>query len=66
MRTICCQCQRLKEEGGGWVRVAGLLADRLSHGYCPECYDKAMQAIRQQGGSASPPGGLPAGRISQK
>lgn len=47
MRTICCVCQRVKEEHG-WVRIAGLVASRLSHGYCPECYAKAMDAMRDQ------------------
>jgi len=47
MRTICCVCQRVKGEDG-WVLVAGLVASRLSHGYCPECYEKAMDALRGQ------------------
>lgn len=47
MRTICCVCQRVKGEDG-WVRVAGMIASRLSHGYCPECYEKAMDALQSQ------------------
>ncbi len=47
MRTVCCVCHRVKGEDG-WVRVAGMIAGRLSHGYCPECYEKAMHVLEDQ------------------
>lgn len=64
MRTVCCVCQRLKGEKG-WVRVAGVIASRLSHGYCPECYQKAMDTLRDQLALAPPAVPLPL-RIIQK
>lgn len=47
MRTICCLCKRVKGENG-WVQVDGLVASRLSHGYCPECYEAAMRMFREK------------------
>lgn len=50
MRTICCMCQRLKIDNA-WVFDNPEPHGRLSHGFCPDCYqavivrlgDKQMQ-----------------------
>ena len=41
MRTVCCVCLRVKckEE---WREQMVEPETRVSHGYCPECFDKNM------------------------
>jgi hypothetical protein len=41
IETICCVCQRKKGENGWEKGMIKPFAD-LSHGYCPECYQKIM------------------------
>ena len=46
MTRMCCQCQRVEQEGywqDRWSPDKGLEA--VTHGYCPECYDKAMGEV---------------------
>ncbi|MEW6499925.1 MAG: hypothetical protein ACOY8P_08080 [Thermodesulfobacteriota bacterium] len=65
MRTVCCVCQRVKGEHG-WVRVAGLIVSRLSHGYCPECYEEALAALEAHAPLPRPRGRLRCLRVAQK
>jgi len=43
MTTVCCVCQRRKS-GRGWTLRPAKAANvnRVSHGYCPQCYDRLM------------------------
>ncbi|WP_456385152.1 hypothetical protein [Desulfolithobacter sp.] len=46
MVKICCACQRT-ELGGIWVEGVVLPVDeRLTHGYCPECFAEAMENLQ--------------------
>lgn len=46
MVTICCVCQKTKTEGG-WILQSLPKEAVPSHGYCPECAEKAMREIRE-------------------
>ncbi|MCX5865045.1 MAG: hypothetical protein NTW42_08255 [Deltaproteobacteria bacterium] len=41
MRTICCVCRRVKSKGD-WLEEMIESEVRVSHGFCPECFDKTM------------------------
>lgn len=52
MTKVCCVCHRV-ENGDSWSMTNALPADeRVTHGYCPDCFAEAMSAlddfIRQQ------------------
>lgn len=68
MVKICCACQRT-ELGGTWMEGIVLPADeRLTHGYCPECFAEAMKNLQAfitqhrlgAGGECQGPTGKPA------
>ncbi len=44
MRVVCCNCNKTKEQGQ-WVKLPLGDNNMLSHGYCPKCYNEAVQAI---------------------
>jgi hypothetical protein len=46
MITQCCACKKVRK-GDRWTSaVESLPMDaRVSHGYCPECAKKAIQAV---------------------
>lgn len=43
---ICCQCKKIRNSDGSWQRLETYIGQhtgsRFSHGYCPECAQKAM------------------------
>jgi len=41
MRTVCCVCRRVKCKGD-WLEEMIASEIRVSHGFCPECFDKTM------------------------
>ncbi|MHB1184838.1 MAG: hypothetical protein ACYC4A_09105 [Desulfobulbia bacterium] len=41
MRTVCCVCRRVKCKGD-WLEQMIESEVRVSHGFCPECFDKTM------------------------
>ena len=41
MRTVCCVCRRVKCKGD-WLEQMVEAEVRVSHGFCPECFDKTM------------------------
>jgi PAS domain S-box-containing protein len=49
---ICAQCKRIRDENGRWMHVEEYVADhseaRFTHGYCPECGEKAMKCIQDR------------------
>ena len=46
MTKQCCKCGRV-EDNGVWKssRLAPLDGWRVTHGYCPECFDQALAEI---------------------
>jgi hypothetical protein len=47
---ICLDCGRVKTGDGSWETVVQYLrtnSEFLSHGYCPECYERAAGALEQ-------------------
>ena len=49
--TICATCKNIKEDSGQWVRVEHYLSSdindvQFSHGYCPKCYESAVQELK--------------------
>jgi GAF domain-containing protein len=47
---ICAQCKKIKDSRGYWKAVEKYLINHpeasFTHGYCPECYKKAMDEIK--------------------
>ncbi len=47
MVTQCCVCSKI-EQNGEWVCQQNLPGNELvSHGYCPDCFIKALQVLNQ-------------------
>lgn len=44
MRTICCVCHRTKGSNG-WKKQKAAGEIRISHGYCPDCYQQVIQQV---------------------
>ncbi len=45
MTKVCCVCHRV-QAGDRWSRANALPADeRVTHGYCPDCFSEAMAAL---------------------
>jgi phosphoserine phosphatase RsbU/P len=46
---ICCGCKKIRDAKGNWQRVENYIEvhseARFTHGYCPECYEKYMNAL---------------------
>jgi hypothetical protein len=42
MKLVCCACRR-HNKNGEWVQLHELEEHRLSHGYCPSCYEKIIK-----------------------
>ncbi|MFH0784396.1 MAG: hypothetical protein V2B20_20905 [Pseudomonadota bacterium] len=44
---ICCECKKIRNREGNWQQMEVYIGEhagtRFSHGYCPECYAKAMK-----------------------
>lgn len=45
IKTICCVCHRTKSLHG-WLDVFIQQYKSLSHGYCPECFEKTMRNLK--------------------
>ena len=41
MKTVCCICHKTKR-GNAWIK-GKTNGEKLSHGYCPSCFKKAMK-----------------------
>ena len=48
---ICCVCNKIRDDKNYWQRVESYIAQRsdaqFSHGYCPDCFEKALQEVAQ-------------------
>ncbi len=49
MRTICCVCQKVKIKNDWQASMSECIVSptRLSHGFCPECYEKTLEQFQQ-------------------
>ena len=45
MQTVCCLCKRTKDDDR-WVEKIVSYTKKMSHGYCPECFQKTMTKIK--------------------
>lgn len=43
----CCMCNRTKIENG-WLMQPTEDGHMVSHGYCPECFEKSMREIERR------------------
>ena len=47
--SICSVCKKIRDEEGNWEQmesyISGHSDTKFSHGYCPECAEKAMKEI---------------------
>jgi len=47
---ICAQCKKVRDDKGYWKSVESYIREHsdaeFSHGYCPECFDKAIKEVR--------------------
>lgn len=43
---VCCQCKKIRTKQGDWQQIESYISHHsaalFSHGYCPECYKKAL------------------------
>ncbi len=44
MVRVCCVCRKI-EQCGQWLRTAVYPGQKVSHAYCPACFDDLMDAI---------------------
>jgi hypothetical protein len=48
---ICCQCKKIRDDKGNWQQIESYIREHsnteFSHGYCPECGQKALHEIKQ-------------------
>ena len=55
---VCSECQKIRNENNDWERldvyIARHTSTTFSHGYCPDCYARALQAIEAQKPPATP------------
>ena len=46
---ICCVCKKVRDDRNYWHQVELFISERtdakFSHGYCPDCYQKAFEEI---------------------
>jgi hypothetical protein len=46
---VCAWCGRLQNEHGSWEKLdaflARLLQTRITHGLCPECYERELERV---------------------
>lgn len=48
MKVQCCVCKKIRRDAGWGTTTAEELFDpRASHGYCPECAEKAFGELRR-------------------
>ena len=54
MEKVCCGCHRVKKQDRWVKRGKGVSLVKLSHGYCPRCYEKAIQKVMAFGAHFQP------------
>jgi len=54
--VVCCKCGKLRIKRNGvkiWIHAVAPGYSRLSHSYCPECAEGAMEEIDALGSECS-------------
>ncbi len=50
--SICARCKKIQDEDGSWRSVESYVSKRsqarFTHGFCPECFEKEIRAIREE------------------
>jgi DNA-binding response OmpR family regulator len=50
---ICCVCKKIRDDQNYWQQVESYISKRtdtqFSHGYCPDCYKKAIHEVHLAG-----------------
>lgn len=48
---ICSSCKKIRDDKGSWKQLEAYISNHsgieFSHGYCPECAQKAMEEIKE-------------------
>jgi PAS domain S-box-containing protein len=56
---ICAVCKKIRDDEGYWHQVESYVAEHteagFSHGYCPECFEKARQDVANARGPGDTP-----------
>ena len=54
MLSICCVCKKVRDKDNSWKPIDNYVSDHseasFSHGYCPECYEKAKEEMKSRKG----------------
>jgi PAS domain S-box-containing protein len=49
--AICCECKQIRDHAGAWHLIEAYLQEhstiRLTHGYCPHCFEEAVRKLRE-------------------
>ena len=61
IRTICCVCHKTKNLDG-WLDQFIHQYKSLSHGYCPECFEKTMKQLQRRNKENQPAPGKETGK----
>jgi DNA-binding response OmpR family regulator len=52
---ICCVCKKVRDDQNYWQQVESYISKRtdvrFSHGYCPDCFKKALQELEAPAGT---------------
>jgi len=47
---ICCECKQIRDDQGYWQQVEQYISEhsdvQFSHGYCPTCYEKKVEELK--------------------
>ena len=46
MKRICCVCAKV-EMDGQWEKIPGMAFEKVSHVYCPVCYETLMDEVER-------------------
>ncbi|MBI1318659.1 MAG: hypothetical protein GC168_06890 [Candidatus Hydrogenedens sp.] len=46
MKVQCCCCKKTRTDQNRWVEEQPEPADRVSHTYCPKCYEREIRDLR--------------------
>jgi hypothetical protein len=44
----CCVCKRVRTEENTWEMYNRPIENKISHGYCPPCFEEAKREINEQ------------------
>jgi PleD family two-component response regulator len=48
---ICCVCKKIRDDEGYWKQIEEYISANtdaeFSHGYCPDCFEKAVKAMKK-------------------